>query len=248
MTQPVSILSRFAALFTPVRETLNELFPSIVDSEVKLACDDGWHVDASTQYCHRCGASVGPGEALEKCSHCVNQPIAWQRIVRLAAYKAPVEPWIVAMKFHRVWPWASWFGRQLAGAIEQVEEPGKTLVCPVPMPWLRRWRRGYNQSQIMSRALARALKLEHVELLRRLGWRPPQTQVLPSQRAANVRGSFEMRPVDLTGWHVILVDDVKTTGSTLTGCTRLLKQAGAASVCVAVAAVADPKGQDFKRT
>ncbi|MEX2213726.1 MAG: phosphoribosyltransferase family protein [Phycisphaeraceae bacterium] len=232
-----------------MRETFNDLFPAIVDTEVALAAEGGWQIDAASSYCHRCGASVGPGEAMEKgCSHCVTHAVAWQRIVRLSAYKLPVEHWIVSMKFHRVWPWAKWFGRQLASAMGDLQDRTKTLVCPVPMPWLRRWRRGYNQAQIMSSATARALKVEHAELLQRRRWQPPQTSVLPSQRAANVRGCFNIQPVDLTGWHVILVDDVKTTGSTLSACTRLLKQAGAASVCVAVAAVADPKGKDFTRT
>lgn len=54
-----------------------------------------------------------------------------------------------------------------------------------------------------------------------------------------------MRDIDLTGYEVWLIDDVKTTGSTLQACTQLLRKAGARSVHAAVAAVADPKGQNF---
>ena len=61
-----------------------------------------------------------------------------------------------------------------------------------------------------------------------------------------MRNSFAIEAVDLTGHEVLLIDDVKTTGATLSACTRLLKQAGALSVHVAVIAVADPKGAGYQ--
>jgi predicted amidophosphoribosyltransferase len=54
--------------------------------------------------------------------------------------------------------------------------------------------------------------------------------------------------VDLSGYEIILIDDVKTSGATLSACTRLLKQAGARGIHAAVVAVADPKGQGFRTT
>ena len=81
-------------------------------------------------------------------------------------------------------------------------------------------------------AKRRGLRVAH--LLKRKGWRPPQTNIPPSQRERNVRGSFVIAPVDLKNWHIWLVDDVKTSGATLRVCARLLRKAGAARVSAAV--------------
>ncbi|MCC7203647.1 MAG: ComF family protein, partial [Phycisphaeraceae bacterium] len=114
----------------------------------------------------------------------------------------------------------------------------RIAVCPVPMHWMRRWKRGYNQSFLIAEALARQTGYPLVELLRRTRRTPPQTAVTHSMRRANVRGSFAIRPVDAAGWTIWLVDDVKTTGATARACATLLRQAGAEHVNLAVVAVA----------
>ncbi len=223
-------------------EAMHELFPPMIEADLATALDEGWTLGSQNEYCHRCGNSAGPGEATDKgCSHCVGQAMAWDGMVRLGPYEKPLEQWIIAMKFRRVWPWATWFGRELAGVISEVGDADKTLVCHVPMPRLRRWRRGYNQARLIAGAMAKSARLPLMPILRRKGWQPPQTTLPASQRAANLRNSITLANIDLTGWHVWLVDDVKTTGSTLAACARMLKKAGATSVHGAVVAVADPK-------
>jgi len=116
------------------------------------------------------------------------------------------------------------------------------VVCPVPMHWARRIGRGYNQAHLIGSALARDRRWPIARLLKRTRYTPPQTAVGPSRRVANVRQSFAIKRVDLTGWHVWLVDDVKTSGATLNACARLLRRAGAQQVNAAVVAVAHPRG------
>lgn len=225
-----------------VVEAIDELFPTAIEASLAEALEDGWAIGSQNAYCHRCGNSTGPGEATDKgCSHCLGQALAWDGIVRLGPYEEPIEQWIVGMKFGRVWTWAKWFGRELSGVTSEIGDVKKTMVCHVPMPRIRRWRRGYNQARLIAHAMAKASYLPLVPVLKRKGWQPPQTQLTASQRLENVRNSFAIANVDLTGWHVWLVDDVKTTGATLSACARLLKRAGAASVHAAVVAVADPK-------
>jgi predicted amidophosphoribosyltransferase len=120
------------------------------------------------------------------------------------------------------------------------------LVCPTPMPWRRRWRRGYNQAHLMALAFGKTRNWRVAPLLYRSRYTPPQTAIPPSARPANVRRSFGIRRVDLTGYDIWLIDDVKTTGSTLKQCARLLRRHGARSINIAVAAVADPRRQDFQ--
>ena len=107
--------------------------------------------------------------------------------------------------------------------------PGDVLV-PVPLHPRRLRSRGYNQSELLARALSKKLGMEMDQrLLARTRNTPPQVSASREDRRDNVQGSFrcdgrvDKRPV-------ILVDDVATTGSTLMACAGALKDAGAASV------------------
>ncbi len=235
---------------------LTDLLDGVAPTAVSLGLREGlveggeaWEPDALASYCPRCGASAGPGSVTgEGCVFCRGKAVSWDRLTRLGAYDEPLSGWIKAMKFGREWTWARWLGGRLAERVGPATDETRVVVVPVPMPWARRWRRGFNQASIMAEALAAARGWPPVEALRRTRHTVPQTAIAPSQRAANVRGSFTARPLDLAGWEVVLVDDVKTTGSTLGACARLLKQHGARSVHAAVAAVADPRGSGFTVT
>ncbi len=121
----------------------------------------------------------------------------------------------------------------------------QVVVCPVPMHWLRRWHRGFNQASLMAHSLGKARQWPVTSLLKRTRHTPPQTQVVPSQRAINVQGSVTAKTIDLAGWTVLLIDDVKTSGSTLKTCCQVLRKMGPSEIHVDVAAVADPKKSDF---
>ncbi len=122
-----------------------------------------------------------------------------------------------------------------------------TALCPVPMHWRRRWFRNYNHAWLIAQGIAEHRHWPVLDLLVRTVHRPSQTAVHPTQRHDNVRHCMKAHNLNLTGWHIWLVDDVKTSGSTLRECTQLLKAQGAAEVNVAVACVADPKGMNFTR-
>lgn len=145
------------------------------------------------------------------------------------------------MKFAQGWSWARWMGRRLAERLPAELAGEQVAVCHVPMHWRRRWRRGFNQSQLIAEALAARRRCTHLPVLQRPRATRPQTLVRRADRWANVRDSFTLAPVDLAGWRIVLVDDVKTTGSTLRACARLLTGAGAEAVHVAVVAVGDPR-------
>jgi len=228
-----------------IRHHLDEILPSLIQEE--LASDDGlvWSADDRSRYCQRCGDDVGAYEAGPRgCSTCIGQSAPWSRIVRLGQYDEPLSRWIVQMKFANQWGWGDWLGACLAEEILKVQRQlpvGDTVVCPTPMHLWRRWSRGYNQAEILARRIGIDLGLPWDHLLKRTRYSPPQTTVAPSSRARNVAHSVAARPIDLTGWRVWLIDDVKTTGSTLQACTRALKSAGARDVSVAVVAVSSKR-------
>lgn len=225
---------------------ISELFPSVRQELLQRVDKSGWHIDTPQSYCGRCGASVGLGaQTSSGCAYCIGKRTAWQKLVRLSAYQPPMDEWIRAMKFNGRWASANWLGRLLAQILDEPQQFDRTVVCSVPMHWLRRLQRGYNQADLLATSIARIRQWPVAPLLRRTRQTAPQTRVAPSQRKNNIRNAFQVCQVDLSGWDVILVDDVKTTGSTLTACTRLLRKRGARFITVAVAAVADAMGADF---
>lgn len=225
---------------------LDRAWPTVVSTE--RAQFEDWQPDEADDYCQRCGASAGPASVLaDGCTFCRGTQLPWDRMVRLALYDEPIDGWLKQMKFGRQWSWAPHLGRLLAERVGEPIEADKIVVTYVPMHWRRRWRRGFNQAQLMAEALAQSRGWPVVPMIQRTLWTPPQPSVVASQREANVKRSFAMREVDLSGWQVLLIDDIKTSGATLGACCKLMRSAGARSIQVAVAAVADPKGTGFRK-
>lgn len=241
-------------LASTTRQGLDRVAPSIVETALAEAVE--WSPDPGHAYCRRCGASYEPtqkpGLPDGRCGRCERASAPWASITRLGAYDEPLAGWVRAMKFQGRFVWADWFGERLAEAVTEqawtsIAAPStaatspQTWVVPVPMPYARRWHRGFNQSERIARALAKRRGWGFAPLLHRTRYTAPQTQVAPSSRPANVRRSVACADVDLHGARLLLVDDVFTSGSTVRGCVAALRERGACSVAVAVVAVADPK-------
>ncbi len=115
------------------------------------------------------------------------------------------------------------------------------LVAPVPMHWWRRLGRGFNSPDVLAQGLARALgvPLGRGLLIRRRNT-VPQMRLAPKMRFQNLRGALRLRADNaIAGRRVLLIDDILTTGATCSEAARILKQAGAAWVGVAVLARAE---------
>lgn len=126
----------------------------------------------------------------------------------------------------------------LAVALPRDERPD--LIVPVPLHWLRRWRRGYDQAWRLASALSHRTGIPCGQVLRRKRKTRPQTSLTRAERRLNVRGAFEApRPDRIRGKTVLLVDDVYTTGATLGECAKSLRAAGARRVIVLTVARAD---------
>ncbi len=207
----------------------------------------GWSPEPLSAACWRCGASMAAeAVTLQGCPYCLGTQPPWMRIIRLGPYAAPLSQWIQYLKFHRAWAWGPWAGELLATRIADPVDGLKPVVCPVPLHWRRRWLRGFNQAELVARALARQRGWALCPLLERVRPTEAQTSLPLSARQANVSGAFAIAEVDLGGHEVWLIDDVKTTGATLRSCARLLRQRSAGRVNIAVIAVADPRNQAFE--
>ncbi len=126
---------------------------------------------------------------------------------------------------------ARWMVRAASGLIKDAD-----LVVPVPLHRLRLWRRRYNQSALLTLIIAKlAGKPAVPDLLVRKRATPSQGRLSAPQRRANVRGAFAVRAQRrdlLADKRVLLVDDVMTTGATVSASARVLLRAGAAAVDV----------------
>ncbi|MBR6751898.1 MAG: ComF family protein [Alphaproteobacteria bacterium] len=116
-------------------------------------------------------------------------------------------------------------------ALRDVDVSNIDIVMPVPLAWRRLFHRGYNQASLLARPIARAIgvKLDYDSVRRK--YRPDMGHKTARQRAENIRGVFRvMRPDKIRGKHILLVDDVMTSGATFSELRRVLMRAGAASV------------------
>ena len=171
------------------------------------------------------------------CGACARDPPPYVRAWALWRYRPPLDSVLRAFKFGGL----DFLGEALA---EEGAERARVwlpaaldLVVPVPLPWLRRLRRGFNQAERFARPLARRLNVEFAQPLARPGLPRPQTSLGRSARLANSRGGLRVvRPHRLAGRRVLLVDDVLTTGATARGAAAALRAGGALSVHVLVAA------------
>jgi ComF family protein len=154
---------------------------------------------------------------------------------------------IHALKYDRLHPAARRLGRMLAAAIAQLasEAPAELLVIPIPLHRTKHSQRGFNQARALAREAITALRATHPEwrltlapsTLMRLRATDSQAGLTPRQRRLNVRGAFSVADsAAVAKQHILLIDDILTTGATARAAARALARAGAASIWVATLA------------
>lgn len=185
-----------------------------------------------------------------QCGRCLAQPPLHDGIVAATIYGEVSRDLVLALKHGGRIALARTMGRSLAARLG--DRAGGTmqdspLVVPVPLHRGRLWHRGYNQSALIARSLARARGWEVMpDLLRRVRATPTLGGLDPRQRREALAGAIVVRKgmhASLRGRAVVLVDDVLTSGATSDACVRALRGAGASRVVVACYArveVGDP--------
>ena len=218
-------------------------------------CDVCW-TEFSVQsgpVCARCGDTL-PAAALEfgpsssgLCRTCRLAPPPFVRAVAYGPYQGRMKDAIHALKYDRLHPAARGLGRMLAEAIGQLagEAPGEMLVVPVPLHRTKYAQRGFNQARSLAVHALAALRQTHPQwrltlasrTLMRLRATGSQAGLTFRQRRLNVRGAFTVSdPAAVILKHVLLIDDILTTGATARAAAQALIRAGAASVWVATLA------------
>lgn len=133
-----------------------------------------------------------------------------------------------ALKYRRDFDAGRFFARMLGRRLARSPLFADVdLVVPVPLHWTRRWKRGYNQAEIIAREVAALLGAEcRPELLRRARRTSTQTRLSGEEKRSNVSGAFalgQVAAVKPVPRHILLIDDVFTSGSTLAACQKALR-------------------------
>ena len=154
-------------------------------------------------------------------------------------YEEDVRSSLLRYKFNGLQTYADSYGRLLAMKLLQAHPEGFDCLTWVPISPMRRFKRGYDQVELLAKAVGRELGMTPVPLLRKVRHNRPQSSLRDAaRRRANVLGAYRERNREqITGKRILLLDDVLTTGATAGECARVLLTAGAKEVhCAAVAA------------
>jgi ComF family protein len=191
--------------------------------------------------CEHCGAEQAghPSDGPVFCDDCLAQPRPWNRGRAVMAYGGMGRRLILGLKYgdrhDAVAPAAGWLHRVTAPLIRP-----DTIIAPVPLHRWRLFQRRYNQSALLGMALGRRVARPCLpDMLVRLRATGTQDGKSRDGRFANVAGAFAVNPrrvAGVAGRHILLIDDVMTSGATLSAATEACYLAGADAVDVAVLA------------
>ena len=175
------------------------------------------------------------------CPDCAHHTPAFDAATAVWSYGFPIDTLIQDFKYGHHLYLASFFGKHLAAAIKAQWPKQKAHACPdliIPMPLhpQRLQKRGFNQAAEIARHAAKKLNVPwSADTLYRLHDTAAQAGLRREERWANLRGAFSCTK-PLLGKHILLIDDVLTTGASLSACAEVLRYAGASRVDVAVLA------------
>ena len=155
-------------------------------------------------------------------------------------YKDDVRGSLLRYKFGGRRSYAPAYGRFLAMKLQRMGWDDADCITWIPISARRRFRRGFDQSELIARVVAAELGLPLVAAAKKIRHTKPQSLMGDAaHRRANILGAYRVTdPAHITGKRVLLIDDIITTGATASECARVLLTAGAKEVKLATVAVA----------
>lgn len=244
----ITVSARAARWLGTVRETvLDTVFPprcagcGAAGSHFCLRCR-GQVEPVPAPWCTSCGESLplsqlSLAQGVTLCTECAREPLALDGVRSAGRFSGPLRHAVHALKYRgraAAAPALATLLVQPAAALLAQMDRRDAVVVPVPLHRAREKSRGYNQAAALARPLATATGLAYGGGLLRVRETAPQVGLTRAARRANVRDAFapdQSASHSLRGRCVLLVDDVTTTGSTLSSAALACRGAGAAAVC-----------------
>lgn len=187
-----------------------------------------------TDLCHNCRKDT---EEYPKPKHKISFVAGW---TAMWYYNGNVRHSLLLYKFYNRRSYGAVYGRLLAMMLSSKRLCDYDILTWVPVSRRRRWLRGYDQVELIARSAGQELNTPAIAVLKKIKHTKPQSRLSDyAQRKANVMGVFSVPdPALITGKRILLLDDIITTGATVSECARVLLTAGAKEVsCAAVAAL-----------
>lgn len=210
------------------------------DAGLCSGCWQDLSKSVAADYCRRCGRDVSPFGIVDgRCGGCRDEKYHYDGIARVGVYESTLRSLILAFKFSEQTELTARLSAMLSQTLSATQFLDRIdILVPVPLHWRRRLKRGYNQSYLLAQKVKTADKIVSTDLVR-IRHTQQQWDLNPAQRRRNVRGAFAVREGHpFADRAVLLVDDISTSGATLSECAKTLKLAGAKAVFTAVLATA----------
>ncbi|WP_243442640.1 ComF family protein [Sandarakinorhabdus sp. AAP62] len=224
---------------TPLRAVIDVVLPprcpacgEIVDGDDRFCAACFGQLQAlGPPQCACCGIPLPhEGDIAAQCGACLGEPPPFQRARAPFTYGGPTRHLVLALKHGR----RLHLARMMARAMLRVagDLPEDAVIVPVPSHALRLWQRGFNQAAEIARQLSRQSgRPLAVDALARIRATPSTKGLTRKARQKNVQGAFRVAHADqIKGRTVVLIDDVMTTGATVSACAAKLARAGARQV------------------
>jgi ComF family protein len=196
-------------------------------------------------FCHTCHTPFVdsyPLDEHDRCTVCRESLVNFDCIYSFGSYDGAIRELIHVFKYGKVETLAKPLSRFMAQALPL--DARFDAVVAMPMHWFKRWHRGFNQAELLARPIAKRYGMKLSGNLRRTRYTESQAGLGKTERQDNLKQSFAVkRPGQLAGKHILLVDDVFTTGGTLRAATGALKAAGASRVSALTLARVDARMQ-----
>ena len=194
--------------------------------------------------CMRCGTAMP--QPVPDCGRCLTNPNQLNQSLIACPYISPHDRWIPELKDQRNFRSVAVLQELISEKLCSSTDLDVDLVLPMPIHWMRRCRRGYNQCEVLAKPLAKQFDLVvRCDILKRSRRVRSQRGLNVKERSRNQKGSFyisEESKEYLRDRKILLVEDIVTTGATVAEATKILRASGAKSVTlVAIARTTEPK-------
>ncbi|PKN79526.1 MAG: hypothetical protein CVU48_05010 [Candidatus Cloacimonetes bacterium HGW-Cloacimonetes-1] len=222
-----------------LRPALDLIFPPVclgchdrIGKDIDLLCEPCLETISPIEdgFCDVCGSPLDSKD----CEVCWDSKIHFDFSRSVFRFDGAIRQMIHELKYNGLTSPVGWLAERAANYLK-VNGIYKDIdvIMAVPLHAVRKRERGFNQSELIAREIANRMELAYCEPVKRRCYTESQTHLTKTQRMQNLKSAFVLLPrVDITGKHILLIDDVFTTGSTVNEIARILRTAKPAQIAV----------------